>query len=72
MKPVKSLQPQSHWTVQSVSDGTGRRVLTLSNNSARHPLRRRSAGQHNGVVRLAVKSEPEELSGFEPAIRLRS
>jgi hypothetical protein len=72
MKHMKSLHLQSPWMVQSVSDRTGRRMLSISNNSTRYRVRRRIVGQENNTLRLAVKSEPEELTAFEPVIRVRS
>ena len=72
MKHLKWPHLQSPWTVQSAYDRTGRRLLTISHNYARHDVRRRIADRHNGVLRLAVKSAPEELTGFEPIIRIRS
>lgn len=72
MKRAKSLHLQSPWTVHAVYDRTGRRLLTISHNSARNPLRHGIAGRRNSVLRLAVTSVPEELTGFVPIIRIRS
>lgn len=72
MKRMKSRHFQSPWTVHAVYDRTGRRLLTISHNAARNPFRHRIAGRHNVILRLAVKSVPEELTGFVPIIRIRS
>lgn len=72
MKLMKSLQLLSSWTVESVADRAGRRMLSISTSSPRQPAWRRVARRRNSGLPLAVTFAPEEWSEFEPVIRARS
>lgn len=69
---MKSLLTQDNWTVQSLADHSGRRVLTISD-ALTHPntLRRIPVKRRRRAV-LNVTSAPEELTAFTPVIRVRS
>ena len=69
---MKTLQFQKVWTTQSVSDGAGRRMLTIARGLPQPAPRQRVPARRNNAVKLTVTSAPEDLSGFEPVIRVRS
>ena len=69
---MKTPPPHINWTVKSIADRAGRRLLTISD-ALTHPnaLRRIPAKRRRRVV-LSVTSAPEELTAFTPVIRVRS
>jgi len=69
---VKTLPSRNAWTLQSVKDATGRRLLTVSRELPLPVSRRPSIRRHKGGTKLAVTFATEELSGFKPAIRVVS
>ncbi len=69
MKSIKSL---TFWRVRSAADPAGRRTLIIACGASRRFLARRAAGRRFFVMRLTVRFVAEDLSGFEPVIRVRS
>ena len=69
---MKTLQREKVWTTQSVSDGAGRRMLTIARGLPQPAPRQRVPVRRNRAVKLTVTSASEDLSGFEPVIRIGS
>jgi len=69
---MKSLLTQDNWTVQSLADHSGRRMLTISDALTHPNTRRRIPAKRRRRVELNVTSAPEELTAFTPVIHVRS
>lgn len=67
---MKSLLTQDNWTVQSLADHSGRRLLTISDALSHQNTLRRSPTKRRRRVVLSVMSAPEELTAFTPLIRV--
>jgi hypothetical protein len=69
MKSIKSL---TYWRVRSAADPAGRRTLIIACGASCRFLARRAAARRFIITRLSVRFVAEDLSGFEPVIRVRS